>query len=166
MRVDVRIENQRVVLRLSGHVTRNASESAVSVLPLRDTPGENEDLEALQNRIIHSLNEGYREIVLDVKDVVYVDSAGLGVILGLNTIVRCHGGVFKIEGLDSRLRKVFAIGKPTDFPWTANPSLVPSPIDPDLNDIRAKAVVAAGLFVIPIMFVMIVLRWGGVFDSR
>jgi anti-anti-sigma factor len=166
LKVDVRIEGHRVVLRLKGHLTRNASESAVSVLPLRDAPSENEGVEALQNRITQSLNEGYREIVLDVKDVEYVDSAGLGVIVGLHTSVTRQGGVCKIEGLDSRLRNVFAIGKPTDFPWTANPSLFPSPIDPDLNDIRWKIVVAAGLFVVLIMFVMIVLRWGGIFDSR
>ena len=77
MRVDVRIENRRVVLRLSGRLTRNASESAVSALPLRDTSSENEGVETLQTRITQSLNEGYREIVLDVKDVEYVDSAGL-----------------------------------------------------------------------------------------
>ena len=50
-------------------------------------------------------------VVLDLANVTYVDSGGLGAIIGLFTSVRNAGGDMKLCCLNERVRHVFAITK-------------------------------------------------------
>lgn len=48
-------------------------------------------------------------ITIDLSDVAYMDSTGLGVFVGLFKNVRAHGGEFRLVGLSERLQRLFDI---------------------------------------------------------
>ncbi|MEC2058004.1 anti-sigma factor antagonist [Peribacillus psychrosaccharolyticus] len=48
-------------------------------------------------------------MVVDLTEVSYMDSTGLGVFVGLFKSVRAHNGEFKLIGLSERLRRLFDI---------------------------------------------------------
>lgn len=49
------------------------------------------------------------KIVIDLSGVSYMDSTGLGVIVGVFKSVRTHKGEFKLIGLSERLKRLFDI---------------------------------------------------------
>ncbi|WP_026692987.1 anti-sigma factor antagonist [Peribacillus kribbensis] len=49
------------------------------------------------------------QMVVDLSDVSYMDSTGLGVFVGLFKSVRAHNGEFRLVGLTERLRRLFDI---------------------------------------------------------
>jgi anti-sigma B factor antagonist len=82
-----------VILDISGRLT--LGEGAVT---LRD---------ALQKL----LNAGERKIVLNLADVDYVDSAGLGELVTAFTVVRAQGGQLKLLKLTHRIHDLLQITK-------------------------------------------------------
>jgi anti-sigma B factor antagonist len=51
-----------------------------------------------------------QDIILDLRDVAFVDSSGLGVLVGVyNRLRDSSGGQVTIEGAQDRVRKVFEI---------------------------------------------------------
>ena len=48
-------------------------------------------------------------MVVDLTEVSYMDSTGLGVFVGLFKSVRAHNGEFRLIGLSERLRRLFDI---------------------------------------------------------
>jgi len=50
-------------------------------------------------------------VVLDLANVTYVDSGGLGAIVGLYSSARAAGGDFKVARANERVRHVFRITK-------------------------------------------------------
>ncbi|CAH0347184.1 anti-sigma factor antagonist [Bacillus sp. CECT 9360] len=48
-------------------------------------------------------------MVVNLAEVSYMDSTGLGVFVGLFKSVRAHNGEFKLVGLSERLRRLFDI---------------------------------------------------------
>ncbi|WP_409296563.1 anti-sigma factor antagonist [Peribacillus sp. SCS-26] len=48
-------------------------------------------------------------MIVDLSDVSYMDSTGLGVFVGLFKSVRAHNGEFYLVGLSDRLRRLFDI---------------------------------------------------------
>jgi anti-sigma B factor antagonist len=55
-----------------------------------------------------SEKEGVK-MVIDLSEVNYMDSTGLGVFVGVFKNVRAHNGEFKIVGLSDRLQRLFEI---------------------------------------------------------
>ncbi|MCM3125654.1 MULTISPECIES: anti-sigma factor antagonist [unclassified Mesobacillus] len=55
-----------------------------------------------------SEKEGVK-MVVDLSEVNYMDSTGLGVFVGVFKNVRAHNGEFKIVGLSERLQRLFEI---------------------------------------------------------
>ncbi|MEH7442254.1 anti-sigma factor antagonist [Bacillus sp. JJ1122] len=55
-----------------------------------------------------SEKEGVK-MVVDLSEVNYMDSTGLGVFVGVFKNVRAHNGEFKIVGLSDRLQRLFEI---------------------------------------------------------
>jgi anti-sigma B factor antagonist len=49
------------------------------------------------------------EIVVDLSDVSYMDSTGLGVFVGVFKKVRSNNGKFQLIGLSDRLKRLFEI---------------------------------------------------------
>jgi anti-sigma B factor antagonist len=48
-------------------------------------------------------------MIVDLTDVSYMDSTGLGVFVGLFKSIKAHNGKFKLVGLSERLHRLFDI---------------------------------------------------------
>ena len=73
------------------------------------TLGENTGY--LREEIRSLLSKGTKEIVLNMAEVGYVDSAGLGELVGLYTTVANRGGSLKLLNLQSKMRNLMEVAK-------------------------------------------------------
>jgi anti-sigma B factor antagonist len=67
--------------------------------------------ELLKDKINSLVNQGHRKIVLNLADVPYIDSAGLGEIVRTYTTVSKNGGSLKLLNLTKRITDLLAITK-------------------------------------------------------
>ena len=83
----------------------------VTVLDLkgRVTLGEGDEL--LKDKVNSLLNQGIKKIVLNLADVPYIDSAGLGEIVRTYTTVSKQGGTLKLLNLTKRITDLLSITK-------------------------------------------------------
>ena len=58
---------------------------------------------------VRSLLPGAKRIVLDLTDVGYMDSSGLGAIIGLYVSIKSAGGQLEVINLSARVRQLFSI---------------------------------------------------------
>ena len=93
MQIQERMNGSVVVLDLKGKITL----------------GEGDEL--LKDKINSLVNQGHRKIVLNLADVPYVDSAGLGEIVRTYTTVSRQGGSLKLLGLTKRITDLLSITK-------------------------------------------------------
>jgi len=64
----------------------------------------------LRHLVRDLLNE-HKQVVLDLGNVTYIDSSGLGVLVGLYAAAKKIGGTVKIANLNVRLRDILQITK-------------------------------------------------------
>ena len=64
---------------------------------------------AFQSRLDSVMNEGVQEIVLDFKEVPFIDSSGIGEILRLFKHMREAGGEVVLMNPNQKLRDLFAM---------------------------------------------------------
>jgi anti-sigma B factor antagonist len=93
MQIEERTVGDVVVLDLKGKITL----------------GEGDEL--LKDKVNSLVNQGHRKIVLNLADVPYVDSAGLGEIVRTYTTVSRQGGSMKLLNLTKRITDLLAITK-------------------------------------------------------
>ena len=93
MQIDERNVGDVVVLDLKGKVTLGAGD------------------ELLKDKVNSLVNQGHRKIILNLADVPYVDSAGLGEIVRTYTTVSKNGGSLKLLNLTKRITDLLAITK-------------------------------------------------------
>ncbi|RWZ55298.1 anti-sigma factor antagonist [Halobacillus fulvus] len=62
---------------------------------------------ALRQELLQRIEEGSREIVLDVSGVTFLDSAGLGVMVTVHKRLRAVGGHFIIQGVKGSVLELF-----------------------------------------------------------
>jgi anti-sigma B factor antagonist len=67
--------------------------------------------EALRNKINALLQTGAKKMVLNLGEVPYIDSAGLGEIVRTYTTVSRQGGALKLLNLTKRIQDLLAITK-------------------------------------------------------
>ena len=58
---------------------------------------------------VRALLPGFKRIVLDLTEVSYMDSSGLGSIIGLYVSVKTAGGKLEVINLSPRVRQLFSI---------------------------------------------------------
>jgi len=75
----------------------------------RITLGEGDQL--LKDKVNSLVNQGRKRIVLNLAGVPYVDSAGLGEIVGSYTTVSRQGGSLKLLNLTKKITDLLAITK-------------------------------------------------------
>jgi anti-sigma B factor antagonist len=75
----------------------------------RITLGEGDEL--LKDKVNSLLNQGQKKIVLNLAEVPYIDSAGLGEIVRTYTTVSRQGGSLKLLNLTKRITDLLAITK-------------------------------------------------------
>ena len=93
-------------MALSIHV-RHVGSSAVLVLNGRITIGE--PTEALHKAVEARFDAGDKDIVLDMQNVAYVDSAGLGSLVTSLTCARRHGGTLKLANVPKRIQDLLDV---------------------------------------------------------
>src|SRR2546426_4977877 len=75
----------------------------------RITLGEGDEI--LKDKVNTLVNQGKKKIVLNLADVPYVDSAGLGEIVRTYTTVSRQGGSLKLLNLTKRISDLLSITK-------------------------------------------------------
>ena len=83
----------------------------VMVLDLKGRITLGDGDEALRNKVNSLLAQGQNKIVLNLADVPYIDSAGLGEIVRTYTTVSRQGGGLKLLNLTKRITDLLSITK-------------------------------------------------------
>ena len=83
----------------------------VIVLDLKGRVMLGEGDEILKDKVNSLVNQGRRKIVLNLAEVPYIDSAGLGEIVRTFTTVSRQGGSLKLLNLTKRITDLLAITK-------------------------------------------------------
>ena len=88
---------------------RSAGEITLLDLKGKMTLGEGDEL--LKDKVNSLVLQGRRKILLNLADVPYIDSAGLGEIVRTYTTVSRQGGQLKLLNLTKRITDLLAITK-------------------------------------------------------
>ena len=83
----------------------------VTVLDLKGSVTLGEGDELLKDKVNSLVNQGNKKIVLNLAEVPYIDSAGLGEIVRTYTTVSRQGGSLKLLNLTKRITDLLAITK-------------------------------------------------------
>lgn len=67
----------------------------------------------LKSELVYLNTEGYRNVILNLKEVGYADSSGLSAILRGNQLCKAAGGTFVLTGLRSPVQKLIEISQLT-----------------------------------------------------
>lgn len=88
---------------------RSAGDVTLLDLIGKMTLGDGDEL--LKDKINSLANQGNRKLLLNLAEVPYIDSAGLGAIVGAYTTVTRQGGQLKLLNLTKRITDLLAITK-------------------------------------------------------
>lgn len=94
MQLETREVNDVVVVRVIGDITL----------------GKGGDV-LLKDKINSLLQHGHRKILIDLGQVSYVDSAGLGQLVAVHATATRHGGALKLLNVTKRLRDLLVVTK-------------------------------------------------------
>ena len=83
----------------------------VMILDLKGKLTIGEDVELVKDKINSLIQQGEKKLLLNLADVPYVDSAGLGEIVRTYTTVNRQGGSLKLLHLTKRIEDLLAITK-------------------------------------------------------
>ena len=83
----------------------------VSVLHLQGSITLGEDTRRLRDLIHQTLDDGKRNILLNMSEVHYIDSSGLGELIAAQTTTRHRGGNLKLMKLTPRVRDLVQLTK-------------------------------------------------------
>jgi anti-sigma B factor antagonist len=86
---------------------RHTENAAVLILSGRLTIGES--INALHDSVEERIAAGEKDIVLDLHDVTYVDSAGLGVLVTSLTCARNRGGSLRLANVPQRIQDLLDV---------------------------------------------------------
>ncbi len=83
----------------------------VMILDLKGKLTIGEDVELVKDKINSLIQQGEKKLLLNLAEVPYVDSAGLGEIVRTYTTVNRQGGSLKLLHLTNRIEDLLAITK-------------------------------------------------------
>jgi anti-sigma B factor antagonist len=86
-------------------------EGDVAVLVLSGRVMGGPDADTVGQRIRECLDRGSRKILVDVGEVTWVSSSGLGILIFAQARVVQAGGVMKLSRVTHRLRQIFMVTK-------------------------------------------------------
>ncbi len=92
----------------------NTSTRMVGGVVIVDTIGElrlGEGTNVLRNVVSELINQDYKSILLNLRDVRHIDSAGVGELMSCYTSVRNHGGELKLLNLSKNVHNLLQITK-------------------------------------------------------
>ncbi len=88
---------------------RNVGDVVLLDLKGKITLGEGDEL--LKDKVNSLVNQGHKKIILNLADVPYIDSAGLGEVVRTYTTVSRQGGSLKLLNLTKRITDLLSITK-------------------------------------------------------
>jgi len=83
----------------------------VSVLDLEGRIVLGEESSALRERVKNLLGQDHKKIVLNMGNVSYIDSAGLGALVASYTSAKNQGAILKLVNLGGKFREVLQVTK-------------------------------------------------------
>ena len=83
----------------------------VALIDIKGRVTFGEGAELLRDKVNSLLNQGRKKLLLNLAGVDYLDSAGLGEMVGTFATVRRQGGTLKLLGLTSRIHDLLSITK-------------------------------------------------------
>ena len=84
---------------------------SVTVLDLSGKVTLGEDSTLLKDKLQSLLHQGKKNLILNLAQVSYVDSAGLGALVSAYTTVTREGGALKLVNVTKRLQDLLSITK-------------------------------------------------------
>ena len=94
MQLEERMSGDVTVVTITGDITLNKGGDVL-----------------LKDKIQSLLQQGRKKILLDLGQVAYVDSAGLGQLVQVFATTKHHGGVLKLVNLTKRLKDLLVVSK-------------------------------------------------------
>jgi anti-sigma B factor antagonist len=88
---------------------RSVGDVVVLDLKGKITLGEGDEL--LKDKVNSLVNQGHKKVVLNLAEVPYIDSAGLGEVVRTYTTVSRQGGSLKLLNLTKRITDLLSITK-------------------------------------------------------
>ncbi|HWJ46501.1 MAG TPA: STAS domain-containing protein [Candidatus Udaeobacter sp.] len=83
----------------------------VTILDVRGRIVLGEEIHSLRDSVRNLIAEGKKKIVLNLADVDYIDSSGVGELVGAFTTVRNAGGELKLLNLTQKVHDVLHVTK-------------------------------------------------------
>ncbi len=84
---------------------------AVTVLQLEGRIVLGEESNALREKVKNMLNENKKKIVMNMDNITYIDSAGLGTLVAAFHSARAQGAALKLSNLGSKFQEVLQVTK-------------------------------------------------------
>ena len=94
MQLEQRMVGQVAVVKVTGDITLNKGGDVL-----------------LKDKVQSLIQQGYKNIVLDLGGVSYVDSAGLGELVQAYATTKNRGGALKLVNVTTRLRDLLVVTK-------------------------------------------------------
>lgn len=91
MKMTQEIKGDVVILRLSGQLMGGP------------------DADAVRDTILSILNQGFKRILVDLKDVSWVNSTGLGILISSHITTANNGGQLKLMRVSKRIESIFMV---------------------------------------------------------
>lgn len=83
----------------------------ISVLDLEGRIVLGEESSALRERVKNLLGQDHKKIILNMGNVSYIDSAGLGALVASYTSAKNQGAILKLVNLGGKFREVLQVTK-------------------------------------------------------
>ena len=94
MQIEQRTAGDVVVVKVTGDITLNKGGDVL-----------------LKDKVQSLLQQGHKKILLDLGNVSYVDSAGLGQLVQVHATTANQGGQLKLLGMGKRLKDLLVVTK-------------------------------------------------------
>ena len=94
MQIDEKTTGEITVIKITGDITLNQGGDVL-----------------LKDKIQSLLQQGQRKLVLDLGNVSYVDSAGLGQLVQIHATTKSKGGSLRLANVTKRLKDLLVVTK-------------------------------------------------------
>jgi anti-sigma B factor antagonist len=94
MQIDERMNGDVTVMKVTGDITLNQGGDVL-----------------LKDKVQSLLQQGRKKLVLDLGNVSYVDSAGLGQLVQIHATAKSNGGSLRLVNVTKRLKELLVVTK-------------------------------------------------------
>jgi anti-sigma B factor antagonist len=94
MEIEQRIAGDVAIIKVTGDITLDKGGDVV-----------------LKDKVQSLLQQGHKQVLVDLSGVPYVDSAGLGQLVQAYATAKNHGGALKLMNVTKRLRDLLVVTK-------------------------------------------------------